>query len=151
MAATAAGSTLGAAPRATVRAIRLASPLGMLPTAIKVVGALEYIVKKETNPHLCVINCSWGAFHRTGDFTRASIRRHIDTVISKGFTFVAAAGNGEQQMVGGVAKQVGVEIQATTDSEIADSVWTLYLMSLEGLLTINRQIRKFYIRLLSTG
>lgn len=122
MAATAAGLTLGAAPKATVRALRLASPIGKLPTALKVSGALEYIVTHEKNPHLCVINCSWGAFSNINDFTRASIRTSIDKVISKGFTFVVAAGNGEKKMVGGVEKSVGIEIQATTKNEISDSV-----------------------------
>ena len=121
VAATAAGLTLGAAPKAKVRAIRLADPVGMLPTALHVSGALEYIVTEEKDPHLCVINCSWGVLSSKG-FTRASIKRSIDAVVSKGFTFVAAAGNGEKKMVGGVEKMVGIEIQATTKNEISDSV-----------------------------
>ena len=122
VAATAAGLTLGAAPKAKVRAIRLADPNGKLPTAMKVLGALDYILKNEKNPHLCVINCSWGTFSTIGDFTSGSIRRAIDKVASKGFTIVAAAGNGEKRMVQGSEQTVGIEILAVTKDEISDSV-----------------------------
>ena len=105
-----------------MRAIRLVNAVGKLPTALKVSGALEYIVANEKNPHLCVINCSWGAFSSVANFTRTFIRHTIDKVISKGFTFVAAAGNGEKKMVGGLEKTVGVEIQAITKNDISDSV-----------------------------
>ncbi|KAK6344288.1 serine protease [Orbilia brochopaga] len=129
----AAGTTMGAAPKAKVvvwNAVKDATHPEKDANSVRIANAFEKIVMQfgqNDRAHLNVINCSFGRMHApVGNLGRSLLRKAVEGALAKNFLVVAAAGNSN------------IEIKWPTsklESENADA-GAYYPACIPGVLTV---------------